>query len=227
MAVTPGYVRLRCSDPSLNIVVLLGPEPVTINAGVGGWAVTARPRQVGMTTWEGVEPFQVTLDLMFDGYAAGRSQETMLSRLLNVARGDDESEPGRLSVEGVLLPADEWVIESVDYGQPIVDPSSRARLRQPVTLTLREFVEPAYLTLRRRALKGAKGKTKVVTAKQGDTPATIARRMKCTFKQIRELNPSLANKANKKLKTGTKLRVPVATKPDKKPTRPSRSRSRR
>lgn len=209
MTVPPGFVRLTCDDPSLNIVVRLGEEPVQVTAGAGGWEVTDRPRQVSMTVWNGVEPVQVSLPLMFDGYAAGHSQEKQLGRLFTVARGDDDSPPGVLSVEGVYLPADEWVIEGVDYGTPILA-TTMNRLRQPLTLTLREYVPPSYLKLRRRSLSAPKNKTKVITTKHGDTPASIARRQHCKWTDLRQLNPKAVTKANQKLKTGTKLCVPVA-----------------
>jgi hypothetical protein len=210
-ALRPGWVRISCDDPQLSLVVLLGPEPVRLTAGVGGWEVTPRPRQVAMTTWAGVEPLQVELSLMFDGWAKGRSQETKLRRLLAVARGDDESPPGVVSVEGVLMPADEWVIEDVNWGDPIVASTTLQRVRQPVTLTLREYVPPQYLQQRRSALAGSKGKTKVITVRTGDTPAIIARRQSCKWTDVRALNPTAISKANQKLKHGTKLRVPVAT----------------
>jgi hypothetical protein len=211
MTLRPGYVRVVCDDPQLSLVVLLGPEPVRLTAGVGGWEVTPRPRQVAMTTWAGVEPLQVELGLMFDGWATGKSQETSLRRLLAVARGDDESPPGVISVEGVLLPADDWVIEDVSWGDPILSATTLERVRQPVTLTLREYVPPQYLQMRRKAIEGSKGKTRVVTVRKGDTPTTIARRQHCTWFALRALNASVISKANQKLKHGTKLRAPVAT----------------
>jgi hypothetical protein len=200
MTVAPGFVRLTCDDPSLNIVVRLGEDPVQVTAGAGGWE---------MTVWNGVEPVQVSLPLMFDGYAAGSSQEKYLRKLFTVARGDDDSPPGVLSVEGVYLPADEWVVEGVDYGTPILA-TTMNRLRQPLTLTLREYVPPSYLKLRRRSLSAPKNKTKVITTRKGDTPASIARRQHCKWTDLRQLNPKAVTKANQKLKTGTKLRVPVA-----------------
>jgi len=224
----PGYVRLICAEFGLDVLVLLGPEPVAVTAGLGGWAVTARPRQVGMTTWEGVEPLQVQLAVMFDGYAAGASQETALGRLFSVARGDDESEPGQLTVEGVMLPtvAAGWVIEDLEYGDPILHPANMERLRQPVTLTLREYVEPKFLAIRKSALKGSKGKTRIIVAHKNETVAHLARRAKCTFKQLRALNAKLCDKANKKLKAGTKVRAPVPVTKPVKPARPARGRSR-
>jgi hypothetical protein len=209
--VPSGYVRLACDDPALNLIVLLGEQPPRITGGVGGWDVTGRPRQVGMTTWQGVEPFELELALLFDGFTIDRSQESSLRRLMRVARGDDESPPGIVTLDGLpLLPADEWVIASLDYGEAILRTSDMRRLRQPVTITLREYVPPEYKQLRRRALQGSKGKTKIVTCKRGDTPAKVARRVHCKWTQIRDLNRANVRKANQALKQGTKLRVPVA-----------------
>jgi hypothetical protein len=221
MSVRVGFVRLTCDDPKLRLTVRLGPEPVRITGGVGGWEVSARPRQVGMTTWAGVEPLQVELSLMFDGWGGKRSQDAKLRQLLTVARGDDESPPGVLELEGVPLPVDRWVIEALDYGDAIISSGVEGAeygrpvppmetLRQQVSVTLREYVPPEYLQLRKRALQGSKGKTRVVTAKQGDTPAKIARREHCAWTNLRDLNPTLVRKANQALKRGVQLRVPVA-----------------
>jgi hypothetical protein len=216
-----GFVRLRCDTPALDVTVRLGAEPVTVTGGVGGWEVTPRPRQVSMTTWAGVEPVQVTLSLMFDGWAKRASQETDLRRLFAVARGDDESPPGIVTVDGVWLPADEWVIESIDYGDVIVDPSTMKRLRQSLTLTLREHVDPTFLQLRKTAHAASRGKTRVVTSRKGETVAKLARRVKCKWTDLRTLNANVVTKANQVLKPGTKLRVPVAT---PRPTRAKGSR---
>lgn len=206
----PGWVRLQCDDPPLDLTVLLGEGSPRLSNGVGGWEVTARPRQVGMTTWAGVEPFQLELPLMFDGWRAGTGQERRLRRLVRVARGDDESPPGVISIDGLILPADEWIIENIDYDEALRSPDSMKRLRQPLTLTLREFVPPKYLQLRKKALQGAKGKTRIIHARTGDTPAKIARRERCTWKDVRELNAGIVRKANQTIPKGTKVRVPQA-----------------
>jgi hypothetical protein len=131
-----GYVRLTCGDPSFVLVALLGEEAPQLTAGVGGWTVVSRPREVGMTVWEGVEPHQLTLPLMLDGDHT-YSQEPALRGLLRVSRGDRESPPGVVSLEGLpSLPADDWVIESIEYGDPIRRVSDMHRVRQAITLTL-------------------------------------------------------------------------------------------
>lgn len=216
-----GTVRITCDDPQKDLVVLLGTDPPKITGGVGGWDVTARPRQVGMTTWGGVEPFQVDLSLMLDGHATGTSVESQLGDLVAIARGDNESDgPGLAVITGIELPARRWVIESMDFGDALLSAATGERTRQALGLTLREYVPPSYLRVTRSAVKGSRGKTKTLRAKHGDTPAKMAQRQRCQWTEIRELNPGTVRKANQVLKADTKVRVPVAKRRDRKP--PSR-----
>lgn len=203
-----GYVRLSCGDPALDLIVLLGPEAPRVTGGIGGWTVTARPQAVGMTLWEGVEPYQLSLSLMLDGWTTGQSQERALRAVSRVARGDSESPPGVLVVEGIPLPASRWVVEAIDYGDPILDVDGD-RLRQPITLTLRQYVPPKFLR-RKRSAYGSSSKSVILHAQHGDTPAKIAKRRRLkSWTVIRDLNSGLKLKANTKLKTGQKLRVPA------------------
>jgi hypothetical protein len=233
----PGYVRLFCDDPPLDLTTLLGDTAPKITGGFGGWEVTGRPQQIGMTTWQGTDPLGLELSLMLDGFATNTSVEPPLRAILAVARGDDESPSGIVRLQGLPMPIENraglpWVIENIDFGDPILRPDDGHRIRQPLTLTLREFVPPTYLQLRKSALKGSKGKTKVITAKKGDTPAGLARRQRCAWTEIRELNltatrPRPPWKANTALPVGTKVRVPVATSDTRSRTAKGSTRSRK
>jgi len=213
--VPAGYVRLTCDDPPLDLTALMGETTPHYTGGFGGWEITQRPRQVGMTIWQGTEPLSVELELILDGYSGQpapdyKSQEPTLRQLYAVARGDDESPPGVVRVQGVPLIVQRWVIESLELGDAILRQTDGSRVRQQVTLTLREYVPPSYLQLRKGALQGAKGKTKTITVKRGDTPASIARKQRCKWTEIRSLNIGVVTKANQNLKDGSKIRVPVA-----------------
>lgn len=232
------YVRLYCDDPPLDTLALLGAETPRYSGGFGGWEVVARPRQVGMTIWQGTEPLELELAIILDGFRKGRrasngtfanvSQESVLAKLYAVARGDDESPAGIVRVFGLPLAADKWVIDSLELGDAILA-SNGERVRQSLSLTLREYVPPQYVQLRRHALGGDKGKTTLVTVRKGDTPAKIARKRHCKWTDIRRLNQNTAPpkqpwKANSELKDGTKVRVPVADARDRKAKGSSKSR---
>jgi hypothetical protein len=213
-----GRVTITCDDPPMAVTALVGESSPRISGGVGGWESVARPHQTAMTVWNGVEPFELELELVLDRFATGTSIEVLLRRLTAVAGGDPEVEPGVVQVLGIpSLPADRWVISELELGDGAIRRSSDfARVRQPITVTLLEYVPPTYLRLRRRALQGTRGKTKVVTVKHGDTPARIARRLHCKWTAIRELNPGVVRKANQNLRDGSKIRVPVAHSRDRK-----------
>jgi hypothetical protein len=208
--VPPGYVRVTCADPSFVLVALLAEEVPNITAGAGGWNVIERPREVSMTVWGGVEPFQFTLPLILDGFSIGRSQEPALRGLARVARGDNESPPGIVQLEGIpSLPSREWVIESIDYGEYIRRVSDLHRTRIGLTLTLREYVPPEYIQ-RRRSTTASSSKTLIVRASKGDTLAKIAKRRKIkSWTVVWDLNRGLQRKANAVIKTNTQVRVPA------------------
>lgn len=211
--VPPGYVRLRCTDPAVTVVALLGADPPQLTGGFGGWSLVARPRETSMTVWDGVEPFELELPILLDEFAANRTQEAKIRGLIRVSRGDRESPPGIVTVTGFPLPVKRWVITDIGFGDPIRRASDAQRVRQSVTLTLREYVPPELLKRRRKSPSKSSTKTHIIKAQKGDTPTKIARRRHLkSWTVLRDLNRKLIKKANQSLTHGTKIRVP-ATKP--------------
>lgn len=212
----PGCVQIYCADPPRSLIVLLGEDPVKLTGGETGWETVARPHQTGMTLWNGAAPYALALPLMLDDFPERGSVEKAMRVLHRLARGDDDSEPGVIELGGIPLPADEWVIESLDYGDPIRGDRDLRLMRQPVTLSLLEYVPPEYVQVRRRSLAKPKPKTRMVKVKKGDTPAKIAHRAHCKWTELRTLNPGVVKRANQKVgtphdrfKVGMRLRVPV------------------
>lgn len=214
-----GRIRLSCSNPPLNAVMYLGPDPPKLSGGFGGWETTPRPRAVGMTTWSGVPPFVLELNVLLgrQDLDAEVSVERRIRRLIDVARGTEDHPPGIVFVDGIPgLPADRWVIDGLDFGDVIRD-RDMERIRQVITISLLEYQPPEYETLRRGSLARARPKVVKYTVKKGDTPAKIARNHRCKWTDIREVNrKGLIKKANQDLKDGSKINVPMK-RPEKKP----------
>jgi hypothetical protein len=228
-----GCVQIYCADPPRSVIALLGPDPIKQTGGGGGWETVARPHQTAMTIWGGGAPYAVALPLMLDDYHENGTVEDAVALINRLARGDDDSEPGVVEIGGVQLPADRWVIDSVDWGDPIRADDDLRTLRQPVTLALLEHVPPSYLQPGRRARDNPKRKTRVVVVKKGDTPAKIARRCKCKWTDLRTLNKGIVKTANQKeaakgdkFKAGMKLRAPVAQPAKKHAGKPARGHAR-
>jgi hypothetical protein len=159
--------------------------------------------------WQGGEPFLLQLPVMLDDYAERGSVERAVRVLNRIARGDEHTPPGIVELGGIPLPVDEWVIESLDYGDPIRAQNDLRLLRQPVTLMLREYVPAQYVQLRRRRYAAPfRGRTKGVRAKEGETATSLARRVRVHWTDLRELNPGVIVKANEKLKAGQIIYCP-------------------
>jgi nucleoid-associated protein YgaU len=182
-----GRVRISCDDPDFDLLGWLGPDSPKYTGGFGGWTVTPRPRQVGMVTYDGVEPIELQFQLLWDG----------------ILRADRRRRPYEhpSSIR--------WVIRNVEFGDAIRRISDMHRTRLMLTFTLLEFVPPKFEGLKRRAFGKDLRKTGIWKVHTGDTPHSIAKHQHCTWTAIRELNHDLVRSANQKLKAGTKLRVPT------------------
>jgi hypothetical protein len=225
----PGQVRITCGDPELVLAGWLGPDSPKFTGGIGGWIVTPRPRQIGMVTYEGVEPLELSFQMILDNIlvpfgkdtkkkyrrrprADFHSLEPDLRDLMDVLRGDGESDPGIVRVEGIpsQIVGKRWVIRNVEFGDAIRRKTDMHRIRLQLDFTLLEYRPPHFERVRKKSVGRNKGKTEIIHAKANDTPATIAKRRKCKWTDIRTLNQGIVRRANQDLKKGQKIRVPVA-----------------
>jgi hypothetical protein len=214
MAVKYGWVRLTCKEPDLNAVLKFGPEPPKLSRGLG-WTVVDHPRQTGMTVWQGGEPWRLKFDVVFDQWRSlltrGRRSgyQDVESELWYFRRAINAEPPGVITIEGIPnLPRDRWVCEEAEEG-PYIRGGHMNKLRQFYSLTFMEYNPPQFIQIRRGARVSPRRRVIVIRARRGDTPTKIARRQKCKWVDIRELNKSIVKRANQTLKTGIRLRVPA------------------
>lgn len=224
MTVPAGHVRLVCDDPKIDRTLLLADTPPKLGGGVGGWEIVGRPRQTAMTVWQGTEPYSLELAVMIDRREGTNWVERVIYEILTAGRGDEESEPSTWQIDGIPhLRADEWVLNGAEPGDQVIRQPDMRRTRQDYVLSFVEYVPAEYVQIRRRALKPAKRKTVVYIVKRRDTPASIARKRRCKWTDLRELNKGVVKKANQNLKDGSRIRVPVLKRPRRRrPTRPTR-----
>jgi hypothetical protein len=193
-----------------------------------GWEMVPRPKQTGMTIWRGNEPLQGTFSFLLDGYRtgpigrvghgsqrlAGRvfdPQTPNINNLWKIARGDGDSRPGLISIEGIPeFPNIDWIIESMSFEDDgsIRSAHSFKQARIKCNMTVRQYMPPRYVP-DRTPTGSPKGKTVTWKCRHGDTPANIARRIGCKWTDIRELNKKIVKKSNMHLKAGTRIRVPA------------------
>jgi hypothetical protein len=204
----PGRVHLMCNMPPLNRTVWLGPDGWKLADVAGGWTATARPRAIGMTTWDGVPPLEGDLHIVWND---GNGVEQYIKELMDVTRGTSRAAPGIVWLDGLAnLPADRWVIGSLSFGDILMRNREMVRTRQDMTVHLIEYMPPFYETLRAAALNKARPKTVIYKVKRNDTPAKIARARRCKWTDLRTLNKKgVIKTANQKLKMGIQIMVPV------------------
>lgn len=186
------------------VKVLLGDGAAKATAS-GGWAVVSRPKQKGFTTWEGYEPYQMTIQVMFDGLATNTTVEheyDALRRIMRVPVGPSK-QPSPVQLVGpVPLSGLRWVIQNLEPDESgiIRRQSDGHMVRCPATVTLIEYVEadvavalktsPAKAAVERKAAAPAAAKppaARTYTVKRGDTLSKISQRFLGTYKRYPEI----------------------------------------
>jgi LysM repeat protein len=127
--------------------ILKGETAPKLTDGFGGWDITARPKQVGLTTWAGVNPFKISIPVVFEGWGDDTGQETRIHKLERMAMPVGSGEPAVVTLTGSGLPTrgvTQWVIESLDWGDNVIwdfaDDGSMVRMRQDCVINMIQYV---------------------------------------------------------------------------------------
>ena len=143
------------------VSVLLDNTSIQVTTGYGGWTVTNRNRRVGLTIWEGREPFRMTVPILFDGWRESKSQEVPISRLSRMALPPaSNTEPPVIKINGAAVPNPgpvNWVIESLAWGSNVIWDNAAngvlARLRQDCVITLVQYVDEDRIAFKKLGTK--------------------------------------------------------------------------
>lgn len=137
-------VTLASRKPALRVVALLNEPGVVRRPPTPGWEEIERPRRGAAIFWRGAGLPRIDLDLILDGYADGRTQEPFIRNLERMAApASATTPPPAISLTGPFTAAAgfEWVIETLEFGDPVIRDPAGQRLRQGVTLTVARHVE--------------------------------------------------------------------------------------
>lgn len=210
--------RVTVSCPSLGFSVraYMGETPPTMTGGYGGWSITDRPRRVGLSTWDGRQPLQMTLPLKLDGWKVDQSVEGEVAILERMALPITEyATPPIVFVSRPAPHASlEWVIQSIEFGDAIRR-ADGDRLRQDVVLTLLQYIDDDVLQLsnaaqrardKARNTSGAGDRAYVVKA--GDTLVSIAVKELGTAYRWTEIADMNGIRDGNGLIEGDQLRIP-------------------
>jgi hypothetical protein len=156
-----------------SVTMLRGDGAAKMTGGGGGWSVEARPRRVGLTLWQGRDPYRMEVPILFDGWASGRSQENAISILNQMQMGANFREPPTVTIDGVVpVKNARWVIDSIEWGDDVIV-SDDHRLRQDAIVRMIQYTPVETLSVRNKGQLRATPKPYIV--KKGDTFKSISK----------------------------------------------------
>lgn len=205
-----------------NVTALMGASPPLVTSS-GGWVSLARPKRLGFTSWEGFSPRSLTVDLLLDGVAEGRSQQSQYDALVRIMRRKvgPEEQPSPVRVLGPAIVGSLsalWVIQSVTQDPAtVVRSSSGTLLRAAVTVEFLEYVEadvvisqvspsPAKRLNNAAADKPVSARTH--TVKYGDTLSSIAAKYLGSWSRYSEIAELNGIRDPNNVPVGTVLKLP-------------------
>lgn len=145
-----GYITLVSYPEAHDFTALLGDQVPNITGGAGGWVMKPRARRHSFTVWDGVDPIQLDIPILFDNWADGRGKNLEadileLEYMAGIIGGGQP--PFVLFNSGGVVPHDyhgdpfrDWVIEDLTWGDAERNKEGN-RLRQAVTIKLRQYLE--------------------------------------------------------------------------------------
>jgi hypothetical protein len=210
MTLAPQHFYTFRSSQGSRIKVLRGIAAPKITSGEGGWNVVSRPRRVGLTQWDGHDPYRMDIPIIFDGYRLARSVEQDIRTFNAMAMGRDFTPPPTIHVDGALpVGGATWVIESIDWGDLVYwekSPQGRYfRTRQDAVAHMLQY--EAEKTLKITIAKQLPNT--YTTHGSKETLRSIAKNMygnATRWKDIQKANPKIRDP--NKIPDKTTLRIP-------------------
>lgn len=213
-------IRILCSQERSNELYDLGPGPIKIVGGFGGWEEVEIPGQEAVTDFNSGENLKLAINLMLDGHDKNDSQDGKYERLLRLGRDFDEGrESPVIQIFGAAMPpatsGRHYIITNLssDDDDNVILSSGAKRTRQPVLVEVSEFTGGRRLRfLPKKKKKPATGGTQVppshYTVKEDDTLFSIALKFYGDRNQWKEIADINNIRDPRKLKVGTKIKLP-------------------
>lgn len=153
------------ADNGLAFVCWLNDEGAKPTAGYGGWTVIQRPHRLSITQWDGRDPLQMEIALLFDGYADNDPIENECQILEKMAFHDEDKHdpPPIITIDGDFVPHTglKYVINGITWGTAIRRMRDGKRVRQEATVTIIRHNAADKLQLKAAAKARKKHKKKV------------------------------------------------------------------
>lgn len=171
-------VGLRSIPPGRSVDFILDDDAPVMSVPSGaGWITTARWGRKAITSWQGTDPWTLSISGLFDAKFAGKEDiesecdelEAMFS-----PRGDFNA-PRHITVVGASPGTNlTWVLTELTW-KPSLRTADGKRRIAPFDVTLLEFVDPDSVIRPTKRASDASNRKRVYTVKAGDTLTSIAK----------------------------------------------------
>jgi len=143
MTIMPRHFYDINADTGVTIRVLRDSTPPSLSAGGARWSVVEVPRRVSFTQWQGRDPFQLDVPILFNGYP-DKSIENDCRKLTTMFLSPEFEEPPKITIDGALPISDRrWVIQGITWGSNVywakTEEGQPYRLRQDAVVHFLEY----------------------------------------------------------------------------------------
>ncbi|HSZ70253.1 MAG TPA: LysM domain-containing protein [Solirubrobacteraceae bacterium] len=209
---TPYDLIVKCKGWKTQVGGYRTDAPIEPSLGYGGHPIAVRPKTSALTVWEGRQPFQLDVPMLFSGnhvpelcrlldqMASAKPPTSNLAQPTAPYAVTIHSTVGSLPLPGGMQEGDEWWIEDLKWGDEKRNTLNELYYKEVVVTLLETVVDVTLKT------KGAHA----YTVKHGDTWARIAAKQLGDQERQYELREMNGNKTNAQLAkmAGKRIRIP-------------------
>lgn len=199
--------------------------PAVVTEGYGGWKITSRPRDVGITEWAGRNPMAIDIPFMLNYWmldvsdTPGVQCENMIKNLERLCGIGYHAQPPVCIVDGGgAIPHDysnsstlRWVIENVvwDRSMELRSSESSRRMRAGGTITIRQFVQASAIFKTVTARSRASVPKQFVVSARYNTLSKIAALVYDDASKWAIIGDANGIRDRRKLKIGKSIKIPT------------------
>jgi hypothetical protein len=221
-----GMFKIWSIDKTVTFDSNFGDGPAIVTEGYAGWQVVQRPKEVGLTVWQGRNPMAIEIPFMIDflplwdstfADEPGVQCENQVTNLEQLCGIGGHAQPSVCFVDGGgLIPHDysiykghQWVIEQLtwDKQMEVRSGTSGRRLRCGGVITIRQYMTPSEI-LQRIGPRDRARKPRYYKVKRGDNLEKIAAKFYGNANMWKKIANANHLRDPRSLKIGRKIRIP-------------------
>lgn len=221
-----GRFSIWSEDKLIKFTSYFGDGPAIVTEGYAGWQVVSRPREVGITVWQGRNPMAIEIPFMLDFLSlwnrkysddAGVKCEDRVTNLEKLCGIGGHAQPAICYVDGGgMIPHDyttyqghRWVIEQVSWDKQLEVRSkySGRRLRCGGVITIRQYMTASEI-LQRIGPKDRAAKPRYHVIKRKETLEKIALQFYGDANKWKKIADANHMRDPRSLTIGKRIRIP-------------------